>query len=361
MNFDILPDFSENNLAKRPIELAETIPASWCTSPIFENYDNENIFSKTWQYVCSLDNLKNIGDYFLSNIANKPIIVIKTNEKEVKSFYNVCKHRAGPLALKNGNCKLFKCKYHGWSYDLDGNLIATPEFDKVENFSKKDYGLTEIQINVWENLIFVNLSKDISDLNQFFSGIKERIAPIDLKTKKFHSRVEYLVNCNWKVYIDNYLEGYHLVHVHPSLSNLLDYQQYTTEIFDYYSLQYSPFKEGENIYSASNGEAFYYFVFPNFMLNILPNRLQTNHIIPLAYNKTKIVFDYYYDDFVDSKIIEEDLKSSDIIQLEDIEICEAVYKNLSSNVYEKGRFSVKRETGVHHFQNLLRDFYQKKS
>lgn len=342
----------------KPIELSETLPSiNYTSSEIYEK-EKELIFSNSWQYICNLDYFKNEGDYFLTEIAENPIIVIKEKDT-LKGYYNVCKHRAGPLALKNGNCKLFKCKYHGWTYNLSGDLIGTPEFDGVKNFSKENYGLKKINVEVWENLVFINLAEKekFIPIEDVFKNIKERIKPIDLKTKKFHTRIEYLVKSNWKVYVDNYLEGYHLVHVHPSLSNLLNYQEYTTELYEYYSLQYSPFKEGSNIYQENSGEAFYYFVYPNFMLNILPNRLQTNLVVPIDENNTKVIFDYYYDNLEELDLIKNDLAYSDEIQQEDILICENVQKGLKSKAYDKGRFSVKRETGVYHFQSLIKKHF----
>jgi choline monooxygenase len=231
----------------------------------------------------------------------------------------------------------------------------------VELFDRKDYGLIPVQLDVWNGLVFVNLSESPAPLNTILAGIGERIAPIQLDTKKFYQRMVYELNCNWKVYVDNYLEGYHLPYVHPELCNLLDYQKYVTETYQYYSLQYSPFTKEDNLYRASNGAAFYYFVFPNFMLNLLPGRLQTNLVVPLAHNRTRIIFDYFYDD-LDSpgtqKIIRDDIEYSDRIQKEDMEICEHVQKGLQSRAYHRGRFSVKCEQGVYHFQSLLKEFYR---
>ena len=155
------------------------------------------------------------------------------------------------------------------------------------------------------------------------------------------------------------MEGYHLPLVHPGLNKLLDYKAYTTELFDHYSLQFSPFKPGASIYSKDNGEAYYYFIFPNMMLNILPNRLQVNLIVPLDANHCRVIFDYYYTDLeseATKKLIAEDLIYSDEIQKEDIDICLRVQKNLETGLYTKGRFSPKRESGVWHFQALYKKY-----
>jgi choline monooxygenase len=350
-----LVDFEIKN-----IEFSETLPSLIYKDINYHKFELDNIISKTWQYICSTEELKNKGDYITSKVSNNPIIISNDENNVIRAFYNVCNHRAGPIALKNGNSNVLKCKYHGWTYSHQGNLIGVPEFEGVKNFDKNNCGLKSIKLDIWENLIFINLSENPIPLIDYLKGIKERINPIDLKNKKFYKRITYNIKCNWKVYVDNYLEGYHLTQVHPELSELLDYKNYITETNKFYSLQYSPFKKGENLYKSNDGEAYYYFVYPNFMLNILPNRLQTNLVIPETFNSTKVIFDYYYDD-IDSeeskKMIIEDLNYSDIIQQQDIEICEHVQNGIESDIYKKGRLSVKRELGLYHFQNLIRDDY----
>lgn len=362
-----LPNFDEHHLQSPPIERAETIPSSWYTDPRFHEFDQQAIFARTWQYVGWLDKVRKPGEYFTAEAANNPIIVVRLpvqaggEDDTLRAFYNVCRHRGGPLATKDGCAKVLQCQYHGWTYWLDGALRGVPEFDRVELFDKKDYGLIPVNLEVWEGLLFVNLSDNPPPLRDFFAGIVERISPIKLTTKKFYKRIVYELACNWKVYVDNYLEGYHLPYVHPELCNLLDYLNYVTETHRYYSLQYSPFTGKENLYQSRDGEAFYYFVFPNFMLNILPGRLQTNLIVPLAHERTRVIFDYFYDD-VDSpaatRMIADDIEYSDRVQKEDMEICEHVQNGLRSRAYDRGRFSVKCEQGVYHFQTLLKEFYR---
>lgn len=355
MNKDI-----NHELQIKPIELAETLPSSFYTEDEFLKADKEIIFSNTWQYIGSASQLNHAGDYIVDKIADNPIIIVKGDDRVIRGFYNVCIHRAGPIAYENGNSNVLKCKYHGWTYNHQGKLIGLPEFEGVQDFDKNNCSLNKINVEIWEGLIFANLSENPKPLNDFFSGIKERISPIQLSTKKFHTRIIYDIKCNWKVYVDNYLEGYHLYHVHPELSELLDYKSYTTEVDEYYSLQYSAFKGNDNLYNANDGEAFYYFVYPNFMLNILPGRLQTNMVIPQSVNHTKVVFDYYYDDTESQtakETIKNDLEYSDIVQDQDIKICQHVQSGLESKSYNKGRLSVKRELGLYHFQNLIRKSY----
>jgi choline monooxygenase len=360
MNRRNLPDFTPKELRIEPLERAETIPSSWYTEPQVHEVDKQLIFSKTWQYVGSLDFIKHVGDYFTTMVADNPIIVIRGKDNAVRAFFNVCRHRGGPLSMEEaGNCSMLQCKYHGWTYTLDGMLRGVPKFDRTQLFDKKDYGLVPVALSEWEGLLFINLSKKNTPLSTIIQGITERIAPHRISSKKFFKRFTYEINCNWKVYVDNYLEGYHVPLVHPKLAKLLDYQNYVTETFKHYSLQYSPLTEKDNIYGA--GSALYYFIFPNFMLNILPGRLQTNLVIALSHNKTLVVFDYYYDDITSSealKRIQDDIEYSEKVQQEDIEICERVQKGLESIAYHKGRFSVEMEQGVYHFQCLLKKAYR---
>lgn len=354
------PLFTEDETEILPLNQSETIPSNWCTSEEILNFEQEAIFSKEWLLIGHVNQLKETGSYIIGEAADNPVVVVKDNGNNFRAFFNVCRHRGGPLAIENGCGKMLQCKYHGWTYTLEGMLRGVPRFDRVDLFDKKDYGLVPINIEIWEGLIFVNLSETPEKLKESLKGISKKVSSYDLKTKQFHSRVVYEVNCNWKVYVDNYLEGYHVPFVHPELTKFLDYKKYKTEIFEKYSLQFSPLNEEYN-YLKKNGGAFYYFLYPNIMLNILPGRLQTNIIIPVSFNKTKVIFDYYYDDVSSGnavKIIIDDLKYSDKIQKEDIEICELVQKGLESKAYNKGRFSVECEEGVYHFQSLLKKSYK---
>jgi len=356
-----LPDMKAEDLAIQPLEQAETIPASWYTDPRFHELDKEAIFSASWQQIGHLSKVQNSGDQLVANVAGNPIIAVRGQDGVVRAFYNVCRHRGGPLAMEDCSSRVLQCKYHGWTYLLDGSLRGTPKFDRTELFDRKDYGLVPVPFDTWEGLIFVNLTGEGPSLQELMNGIRQRISPISVAGRKFARRVVYSVNANWKVYVDNYLEGYHLPFVHPELCNLLDYQNYVTETFQYYSLQHSPIQKKDNLYGSSDGPAYYFFVWPNFMLNILPGRLQTNIVIPSAHDKCTIIFDYYYDDVTSSKaqeMIEADIQYSDKIQNEDAEICEHVQRGLQSRAYHKGRFSPEMENGVYHFQTLLKQAYR---
>ena len=355
------PAIDENDLVVHPLATAETIPSAWYTSDEFDRLDAEAIFEKTWQYVGPLLRVANPGQYMSATVAGNPVVVVRDKDKTLRAFFNVCRHRGGPLVTDEcGELRMLQCQYHGWTYRLDGMLRGVPRFDRTELFDREDYGLTPLQVMEWSGLLFVRLGESEADVTRALADIQTSIAPMDISTLRFHRRVTYDVNCNWKVYVDNYLEGYHIPLVHPELCDVLDYAAYATDTFDYHSLQHSPMRTDSA--GGSEERAFYYFVYPNFMLNILPGRLQTNVVVADGPDHCFVHFDYYYDEEVFARHEHRILADQDFaekVQQEDIEICKHVHRGLKSRGYDRGRFSFDAENGVHHFQSLLKVDYRR--
>lgn len=361
-NSAVLPDVTPQTLAVSPLERAETIPSAWYTDTRFHDFEQEHIFARTWQYAGAASQIPATGDFMRTSVAGNPLVLVRAEGGHIHAFYNVCRHRGGPLAMEEqGHVKMLQCKYHGWTYCLDGSLRGVPRFNRTELFDKKDYGLVPVAVRCWQGLLFVNLDEAPVEPDTILAGIAERIAPQRLDTMQFYRRVEYDVACNWKVYMDNYMEGYHIPLVHPELCKVLDYSSYVTETHPHYSLQYSPFRSGDNVYGIDGGEAYYYCVFPNFMLNILPGRLQVNSVVPVSHERCRVIFDYYYEDITSSdalRRITDDIAFSDAVQQEDADICDYVQRGLHSRGYDRGRFSVECEEGVYHFQCMLKQAYR---
>lgn len=353
-----LADLNPDSLRIQPLARSETIPSAWYLGEDFHHLDRRLLISDSWQYVGPVSDLLEEGSYRSETIAGEPIVVVRDKAGVLRAWYNVCRHRGGPLVTDAcGVAKMLQCKYHGWTYKLDGSLRGVPRFDRTELFDKRDFGLTPLNVAEWQGMVFVHLGAG-APLEETLTGIRDRISPLDLSQMVFERRDVYDVACNWKVYVDNFLEGYHLPIVHPELCDLLDYRNYVTETYPTYSLQYSPLQDGDNIYGTPSGDAFYYFVFPNLMLNILPHRLQVNRVVPVSADQTKVIFDYYYPPGTDPKLIEDDASFSDKVQLEDVDICEHVQRGLGSRAYDRGRFSADAEPGVYHFQCLLKTAYR---
>jgi len=355
------PDLTPDVLDERPLAWAETLPSAWYVEPRFQMLDRLSLLARTWQYVGHAGRIAESGMVLSARVAGHPVLVVRDGEA-VRAFYNVCRHRGGPLMTGDGRCdRVFKCGYHGWTYRLNGSLRGVPAMDRVELFDHRDYGLVGLPVAVWEGLVFVALSRDVPPIEDVFAGVRERILPVRLADLGFAHRASYDVACNWKTYVDNYLEGYHVPIVHPELMKLYDFRQYETELADWYSLQLSPLSGEANLYDDGSGRAWYYQVFPNFMLNILPGRLQTNLVVPTGPTTCRVEFEYFYADVAGAEargLVREDGEFSDGIQAEDIGICEHVQRGLESPGYDRGRFSVKYEAGVWHFQRLVKRAYR---
>jgi phenylpropionate dioxygenase-like ring-hydroxylating dioxygenase large terminal subunit len=353
---------------------AETMPARWYTDPAILAWEKEKIFTKIWQPVGKLDDLLRVGDFFTCEVADEPLIVTRGLDKQLRAFYNVCPHRAGVVAVGRGNRKSLQCKYHGWTYDLEGKLLRAPEFEGVKNWHVDDVCLKSVKVEAWGPWVFVNLDPESKTMSEIYGTIHDEIktAGFNIDKMQFVERRDYVIKCNWKVYVDNYLEGYHLPIAHPDLFREIDYDQYEVETFRYYSKQHAPIrevKEGEvrdrRYVRSGEGEddALYYWIFPNVMLNVYLDNTSINIIIPIDHETTLTIFEWYFEQPGTGAgwgSMQDIIAFSDQIQVEDIELCEWVQKGLNSRVYDKGRFSVLRENGVHHFQSLVHEFLSAK-
>ncbi|HEX8888541.1 MAG TPA: SRPBCC family protein [Pyrinomonadaceae bacterium] len=344
------------------LAFASTPPNSWYTDPSILKQEKESVFGRTWQLVGRLDAVSRPGQFFTTMIADEPLLVVRDNRERLRAFSNVCRHRAGPVALGEGERKSFQCRYHGWTYALDGHLMGTPEFDGVECWAKEKNGLPEFRVESWGNLVFVNLDHNCRPLSESFGDVATLLGQRhEWEKLPLAARKDWYVDCNWKAYVDNYLEGYHIPIVHPSLNREIDYASYITETGRFHCVQYSPLKSGESMKigqgsGARVSEVLYIWFYPNLMLNVYPDNYSTNLIVPLGPERTLTIFEWYFKDPERAETqdaLQRTIEFSDEIQREDIFICEAVQRGLRSGNYRSGRYSVKRESGVHHFHGLL--------
>lgn len=346
MNFEFESDLSR----------ASTLPASFYNGEESYKRDLKYLLYRGWNLVGRKDQVSKPGDYFTARIGEENLVIVRGNDEKVRGFFNVCRHRAGPVATGAGNSQTLKCIYHGWTYGLDGKVRTVPEFQGVENFDVKECKLPEVQVREWGPLVFAAINPAMT-FDEFLVTAVEDLKGCHLEKMKFFCTKDYPLNANWKVYVDNYLEGYHLPTVHPDLCKELDYKNYRVDTFRWYSTQDGPPKENSTLYAGSERPgAYYYWMFPNLMFNIYQGMLQTNVIIPVSPEKTIVRFDWYiradmYDEV--AKKMPELIKFSDQVQDEDTRICEAVAQNLKSGSYSQGRYCVKRENGVHHFHGLI--------
>jgi choline monooxygenase len=347
------------NADERPpgLDLAHALDAAHYFGEATLEVERRRVFSASWQLVAHRAELAEAGDHVLVTVAGTPVVLLRAADGQLRAFPNVCRHRAGPLVLCSGKgLGNLRCKYHGWLYNQEGQLVAAPEMQDARDFQVADIRLPRLRVREWQGLVFVALDDDVPDFDRVYAGIAERIAPVDLGRMQFVRRDSWDVECNWKVYVDNYLEGYHVPQVHPALSQVVDYRNYDVELFEWYSLQHSPLRSGDDVYGE--GRAYYYFVYPNVMLNVMPGRLQTNRVLPLAPGRCRVEFDWFYaPTAADFARIDNDREFTNAIQEEDVDICERVQQGLASGQYRAGRLCPRREAGVWHFHERLRSAY----
>jgi choline monooxygenase len=345
-----------------PLEEAWTIPAPWYFDTRIAELERASVFSNTWQVVGRLDQVSDKGQFLTADLAGEPLVVVRGEDAQLRAFYNVCRHHAAAVVTEAQGCaRQFRCPYHGWTYGIDGALKGMVEFEGVCNFDRAKNGLVPIRLDTWENFVFVNLDGRAAPLRDFLGVVPELVAPLDLANKlRFFDRRVYTLNCNWKVYVDNYLDGgYHVPHAHKGLSSVIEYTKYTIENFERACLQSSPLSADSSseagVAATRQGRAFYLWIYPNFMINAYEGVMDTNLVLPLAVNRCAVIFDYYFADTSAAAEArnKESIAVSEKVQDEDMAICDAVQRGLGSRAYNAGRLSVRREAGEHLFHRLL--------
>jgi len=345
-----------------PLDRASTIPAPWYVDNRILDLELTTTFARNWQLVGREDQVRNPGDFITWEIAGEPVVVVRGSDGMLRGFFNVCRHHAAAVMEDPcGTAKSLRCPYHGWTYSLEGELRGTPDFAGVCDFDKSANGLVPVQAAIWENWVFVKLDDGGPSLEEFLGDeLINQVRPLGLAGLHWFERRHYLFECNWKVFVDNYLDGgYHIPYLHKGLDSVLDYPKYTIENGERFCLQSSPVvTEGAEAQTGAvrRGErALYYWIHPNFMINWYEGVMDTNLVLPRGVDKTEVIFDFYFPDVSDAAR-ERNQASIDVgqrIQDEDTQICKSVQRGLTSRAYVRGRLSVRREAGEHLFHRLL--------
>lgn len=348
--------------AKAELADAFTIPASWYTDLRIAELERDQVFARTWQVVGRLDQAANPGEYFTAEVAGEPILVARGDDGVLRAFYNVCRHHATAVAWEpQGKVKNFRCPYHGWTYGLDGSLKGMTDFEGVRSFERSTHGLVPTRVAAWEKFVWVNLDAQAAPLEDFLGRLVGRVAPLGVGSLQFLERRTYNIGCNWKVFVDNYLDGgYHVPHMHKGLNSVIDYVQYTIENDERHNVQSSPVgvaadSDADAAATRHGDRAYYLWQYPNFMLNWYEGYLDTNLVLPRGVDACTVIFDFYFGDISEAaaEYNRQSISVSDRVQYEDIAICESVQRGLHSRAYGAGRLSVRREAGEHLFHRLL--------
>jgi choline monooxygenase len=349
------------------IAKAETLPSHVYHDPAIHEILRERVLARSWQPVAELGRLKAPGHVLpftlLEGSLDEPLVLAHGADGRVRCLSNVCTHRGTLVVEGEGHLQTLRCRYHGRRFDLDGKLRFMPEFDGVEGFPSPADDLPSLPLHAWGPLLWTSL-EPMCDFETWIRPVRERVDWLRPEGWTLHPdrSADYLLDANWALYCDNYLEGFHVPYVHgASLGDKLDYDAYETLMFEWSNVQIGVAKEGEPAFeppsdhpdSGTRVAGWYFWLFPNTMLNVYPWGLSLNMVQPLAPTRTRIRFRSYVADA--SKLEEGAGGDLHRVEMEDEEIVESAQRGVRSRLYDRGRFSPRREKGPHHFHRLLAD------
>lgn len=346
------------------IRRARTLPASVYSRSDWFGLQRERVFTRSWQFLADADAVKVPGAVnpviLLEGLLDEPLVVARDREDRLHCHSNVCTHR-GTLVCEGASVQAFlRCRYHGRRFGLDGRFQSSPGFETAEGFPSGADDLPAVAFGALGKLLFASLAPPVP-FAEWVRELQARCGFLPFERAVFdpaRSR-DYLVQANWALYCDNYLEGFHIPFVHAGLAQAIDYAQYRTELFAHSVLQLGVAAEGEDAFAIPEGHpdhgsriaAYYWWLFPNTMVNLYPWGISLNVVKPLAVDRTRVSFlSFVWDD---SRLDRGAGASLDRVEREDEAIVESVQRGVRSRLYERGRYSPEHEQGVHHFHRLL--------
>ena len=355
-----MPDFQvDPNIAR-----AKTIAKEFYLDPQYFEASKEKIFAQSWQYIGHKEQIAVPGQVqpvcLLEKYIDEPLLLTRDQDGKTHCLPNVCNHRGNLLCYNACNTKQLRCKYHGRLFHLNGTFISMPEFREVENFIPENNHLHQLPLFEWAGLYFTSLNP-VLPAAAYFQEMMERVSwlPLDKLVHRPDLDQVFEVQANWALYCENYLEGFHIPFVHPTLNAVIDFKNYSTELFPYSNLQLGIGKDTDVLFdipesSPDHGKqvvAYYFWVYPNLMFNFYPWGLSLNVIEPLTPATTKVRFlSFVYDE---SKLDQGAGAGLNSVEAEDEEVVQNVQKGIKSRFYKHGRYSVNREQGTHHFHSLI--------
>lgn len=347
------------DLIDSDIRVAKTLPSKFYTS---EKRFRKLLkaFKTSWQFVGSSQEytsaISPLKD--LEKILGEPLIRVQDGES-TQLLSNVCTHRGMILCQEHSDAKTIQCPYHGRTFNRDGSLKHMPGFDDVVDFPSISDHLQSFELHTWNGFEFASMNPNVH-LEEVLRPVQERLGWFfsDLKYDPARDR-DWEIDANWMLYVDNYLEGFHIPFVHPELNEALDKNGYSTECFEHGVLQIGTAQDGDvcfeiphdSIDYGKNIAAYYWWIFPNLMLNVYPWGISVNIVIPTGVDSTSVLFRSYVKrpDLLDKGAG----AALDKVELQDQFVVENCMKGLRSESYKRGRYSPSHEQGVHHFHRII--------
>ncbi|MBD0328545.1 MAG: aromatic ring-hydroxylating dioxygenase subunit alpha [Thermoleophilia bacterium] len=334
-----------------------SLPWSWYTDPEVERLEREHVFRRAWQYVGRAEAVADPGSYLATDAGGVPVVITRDEEGALRAFVNVCRHRGSVLVADGaGRRETLQCRYHAWTYRLDGTLRSAPRAEELETA-----GLTLVPATaaLWGPLLFVNPAADAPPLADTLGDVPQRLADagVDLARLRFHGRVEYELAANWKVACENYLECYHCPTAHPGFSALVDVRReaYRLEADGCVASQLGPLRAPAKTGRVAAGH--FHFVWPNLKLNVYPGHpnLSVGPVLPAGPERCRGFLDYFFDPDADDAWVAELLELDDRVGHEDRELVEGVQRGVRAGAVPDGPLLPESERLIVWFQERVAD------
>lgn len=329
------------------IRVAQSLPGWVYSDPAVFKLQRERVFARAWHYAGHDDLVKEPGRCHPFTLVDEPMILTR-NERGVHAISNVCTHRGAIVAAEPCTSPYLRCPYHGRRFGLDGSFISMPEFEAAAHFPSPSDNLPKATLGRWQRFFMASLAPAVPF--EELAGPLVRIESLPFDRLAFDGSRDFEVKANWALYVDNYLEGFHIPFVHAGLAAAIDYGSYSVEPFRQGVLQVAQAKPGEPSIDGRVA-AYYYWLFPTTMFNVYPWGISVNVVTPLEVDRTRVTFLAFVWD--PSKREKGAGAGLDRVEAEDEAIVESVQRGVRSRLYQRGRYSPTREAGVHHFHRLL--------
>ncbi|HSJ10611.1 MAG TPA: SRPBCC family protein [Longimicrobiales bacterium] len=347
------------------IRRAHTPPPHIYSDAAVYELQRDAVFARAWHFVGDARQVRTPGSVvphvLLPGCLDEPVVLTCDDDSSVHCLSNVCTHRGTIVVEGSGHVRHLRCRYHGRRFALDGTMTHMPEFDDVVDFPSPADNLPRLHTARWGPLLFASIDP-LCTFDEWIAPVRDRVAfiPFDSYEPDASYTQDYAIRANWAMYCENYLEGFHVPYVHGASLTGLDYGAYTTELFDWCNLQKGIGRKGEPAFDIPEGHrdhgehvvAYYFWLFPNFMVNVYPGFISLNIVRPETPQRTRVTFLRYVEP---GAPLYEGSVAADLhrVEMEDEEIVESAQQGSRARLYRGGRYSPAREQGTHHFHQLL--------
>ena len=348
--------FQIDSTIAQGLAAGHTLPARWYADDAVFQQEKKRIFGHAWQYAGEVGQVAQPGDFITTRLGDVPVVIARDTDGSLRAFANVCRHRGSEVVLEcAGNRKTLQCHYHGWTYNLDGTLRNAPRANEQPAFAKDQLALIPLSIETWGPMIFVKPNREEGSLRDFIGDLPAlfQSAGVELSRLRRYRRDVYEIASNWKIIIENFNECYHCPIAHPAFSEVIDTDKYSADVsHEYYSTYHGPL-----LRSRENGVD-YATLWPSAMIAFSshPMAMQVLCVYPVDAGHTREIIDYYFAAGTSEDQIREYTDLSDLVQREDVVLCESVQRGLASGAIENGQLMLSRERGIQHFQRLVYRF-----